>query len=67
MSRCEWDPERGAPARIGEGCERAAVLGVGAGGQFHLCAECAALPRFKRFRRLVPLATGRSMLPPEVK
>lgn len=55
MSLCEWDPERGEPARIGDGCERAAVLSVGANGQFHLCAECAALPRFKRFRRRVPL------------
>ena len=55
--RCEWDPERSEPAtmdlRSGEasGCQRSAEVIVGADGQWRLCSECAALPRFAKFKR----------------
>ena len=62
--RCEWDPERNVPADyipVGAGmvdylgCPNDATLVVGADGKWRLCAECAALPRFKRFRKRVPI------------
>jgi len=35
-----------------------ATISVGTGkNNWHLCASCAALPRFKRLRRRVPLKT----------
>lgn len=62
---CEWDPARNQPAeatmRRGKfasyrGCDEVATLSVGTGaGNWHLCESCAALPRFKRYRRRVPL------------
>lgn len=66
---CEWDPVRGQPAAVvvvpvvpvdwdrreRQGCPSPATLCVGANGDWHLCATCAALPCFRRFRRRVPL------------
>ena len=51
---CEWDRERDAPAFI-DNHHAAAVVSVGCHGEYHLCAECAALPRFKRLRVRKPL------------
>ena len=55
---CDWDPERNSPAvdlvfegertRLG-GCRNPATLTVGARRQWHLCVECAALPKFRRY------------------
>lgn len=49
MSACEWDPVRNV-ASDGDEYHAEATVSVGANGQWHLCAECAALPWFKRFR-----------------
>lgn len=63
MSMCEWDPERDAPAemRIDEWDERGhapATVVVGSGrNNWHLCASCADLPRFRRFRARTPIAS----------
>ena len=48
---CEWDPGREAPATHFGPCYNEAVWSVGANGEWHLCHSCAALPRFKRFRK----------------
>jgi len=59
MSRCEWDPANDRHALIlgdkYEGCANQATTCVGADGQWHLCDDCAALSRFKRFRTRKPL------------
>lgn len=60
--RCEWDPDRNAPAleidghpELGySGCPNRATLSVGI-YNWHLCARCAALPFFKRLRKRMPL------------
>lgn len=63
---CEWDPGNDRPAqgvptdRVSwytdyTGCDRKAVLIVGGGGKWRLCGLCAALPRFKRFRKRVQI------------
>lgn len=51
---CEYNPDE---ARAAYGCEvhAAAELIVGANGKWRLCAACAALPAFKRFRRRIPI------------
>lgn len=58
MSDCEWDPDTNSPAlgdKVGHGI---ATLVVGTGkNDFHLCAACAALPRFKRMKKR-PLPLG---------
>jgi hypothetical protein len=54
---CEWDPIRNQPAHK---AHAEATICVGRGmDNWHLCAACAALPRFKRFRKRVPLADAR--------
>ena len=56
MGDCEWDPERDAAAAwdLG-GCPLQAVwsLGRGIGNNWHLCEDCAALPRFASYRHRV--------------
>ena len=49
-AECEWNPELNVPAQFSD--ERhAATLSVGVGkNNWHLCARCAAMPRFKRYR-----------------
>lgn len=50
---CEWNPDRNKPLywdKHRQSHAEAEVV-VGADGQWHLCASCAALPRFKRYRR----------------
>lgn len=49
---CEWNPSRDGEAWEGDAhfwANRATVL-VGANGNYRLCASCAALPRFQRFK-----------------
>lgn len=54
---CEWDPAGNRPAPHGP-THAEATLSVGTGtNNWHLCASCAALPRFKRLRRRVALKT----------
>lgn len=49
---CEWDPAGNRPAVTGDdhNSRVGATLCVGARGDWHLCAGCASLPQFKRFR-----------------
>ncbi len=56
--RCEWAPSRDEPASVfpnGDdvpgNCPNAATEVVGARGSWHLCASCAALPRFARLKK----------------
>ena len=46
---CEWNPTANRMAYEGEEHAQADLV-VGVDGQWRLCAACAALPRFKRFR-----------------
>lgn len=55
MSPCEWNPNKNAPAAGDDGCRNDATVCVGADGQWHLCDECAELPRFARYRVRTPL------------
>lgn len=54
---CEWNPGADRPARAGDAHNSTtpAALLVGADGNWRLCALCAALPRFRRFRRRKPI------------
>lgn len=56
---CEWDPSKNGPAQgvpvngyyvQYSGCENEATILVGAHGEWRLCALCARLSEFKRFR-----------------
>ncbi len=62
MSLCEYDPKRKQPALSvmdgGEsmaGCMNEATVSIGAAGMWHLCASCAELPEFARFKKRTPL------------
>ena len=46
---CEWNPDEDRACYYGEVHARSTVL-VGARGEWRLCADCAALPAFQRFR-----------------
>ncbi len=58
--RCEWAPTADRPALVCESdgapwehnCPNAATEVVGARECWHLCASCAALPRFKRMKKV---------------
>lgn len=70
LDLCEWDPDRDRPAQglpvtqCGRtlrwtdytGCSNPMELVVGSQGEWRLCASCAALPRFRRFRRRMQLS-----------
>jgi hypothetical protein len=47
---CEWNPAADRPAREGEPSHGDATVSLGAEGEWHLCASCAALPVFARFK-----------------
>ena len=51
MATCEWNPERNRSAFVGEQGHAEATVICGADGAYHLCASCAALPRFARFKK----------------
>ena len=60
---CEWDPIRGATAtnRDGHYLTTPATVILGYKGKWRLCAECAALPRFRGLhvrRPIVPRTPG---------
>jgi hypothetical protein len=50
MSECEWNPQAHTAANIDEPSHGEAVVSVG-DGEWHLCASCAALPKFSRYRK----------------
>lgn len=59
MSLCEWDPAAHSAAELQMirdglaepvGCLNEAVIALGHKGEWHLCATCAELPRFRRYR-----------------
>lgn len=47
---CEWNPTKNRTAYDYEVHAQADVI-VGAEGAYRLCNDCAALPRFSRYRR----------------
>lgn len=53
---CEWHPSENRPAQTGDASHADATVSVGSDGEFHLCASCAALPRFARFKVRRPLS-----------
>jgi len=58
--RCEWAPEKNDASEwrpdgteLPGNCPNAATEVVGTGlNNWHLCASCAALPRFKRMKKV---------------
>jgi hypothetical protein len=54
-SDCEWNPTAGRAALSGDPSHGEAIVCVGAKGLWHLCATCAALPRFNIYRTRKPL------------
>lgn len=54
-SDCEWNPTAGRAALSGDPSHGEATVCVGAKGLWHLCATCAALPRFNVYRTRKPL------------
>ena len=51
MSTCEWNAEAGRPAWSHERGHAPATVNIpGYEGGIHVCAACAALPVFRRFR-----------------
>jgi len=54
---CEWNPSMNRAAFDTDEHHRTtpAEIIVGAEGKWRLCAECAALPRFARYRKRVPV------------
>ena len=53
---CEYYPEEKRAAWDFEVHARAAFV-VGANGKWRLCAECAALPEFRRYRKRKSIKT----------
>lgn len=56
--RCEFNPVANNASYGGamEGdCENEATVCLGTNPSWHVCDSCAALPRFSRYRRRVPL------------
>jgi hypothetical protein len=55
---CEWNPDADRAAYENETHAQADFI-VGRGnGNWRLCAKCAALPRFKRYRVRKPIVTA---------
>lgn len=48
---CDWNPAAVRLALTTDEPHAEAVWSIGVSQNFHLCRSCAALPRFKRFRR----------------
>ena len=47
---CEWNPDKNRACYFDEAHAEADFI-VGANGQWRLCKKCAALPKFKRFKK----------------
>lgn len=58
MSACEWHPAEDRPALRTDAPHGEATISVGSKPNWHLCADCAELPAFKRKRRRIPLAVA---------
>lgn len=56
MSDCEWNPATGTAANVDDPTHGVATVSVG-DGKWHLCASCAALPQFNRYKK-TPLRRG---------
>lgn len=52
---CEWNPDKNELATDGDEPHGFAEFVVGAKGQFRLCASCAALKQFKKYRKRNPV------------
>lgn len=51
MTGCEWNPEAKRGLHVDERAHAFATVSVGRNyANWHLCAACAALPEFKRYR-----------------
>jgi len=60
MDPCEWNPAASLPALVGvDGCPNPATVSCGRGRvNWHLCADCARLPLFRRYsQRPLPTPT----------
>lgn len=53
---CEWNPDADRPGLTGDRYHDDASVLVGSDGAWRLCASCAGLPRFARFRVRRPIA-----------
>lgn len=66
---CDWNPSKERGLWIEEEPHFVAEVMVGAGGKFRLCQKCAALPRFKKYRKREPIEykceTALILQPPE--
>ncbi len=54
LNGCEWNPDAGKPS-YGDDDHHVttpATVCVGRDGLWHLCALCAELPQFKRFKKI---------------
>lgn len=49
MTGCEWNPKQGRAALESEKAHAFAAVSLGR-GKWHVCAKCAALPEFERYR-----------------
>ncbi len=66
MRLCEWNPLKNEPAiesqreelTAEDGCLNEATLAVGYRGDWHLCASCADLPAFSKYRRRALLSAS---------
>jgi hypothetical protein len=47
---CEWNPATGTAANVDDPTHAAATISVG-NGKWHLCAACADLPQFRRYKK----------------
>lgn len=47
---CEWNPVEDREAHTTDENHALATVLLGSNGKYRLCAECAALPRFKRMK-----------------
>ena len=52
---CDWNPDKNEPAWVGSEPHAFAEVMVGAKGKFRLCKSCAALQRFKKYRKREPI------------
>lgn len=55
MSACEYNPTDKCARFAGEPSHGEATVCVGYDGAWHLCASCAALPEFRKYRSKRPL------------
>ena len=54
MEFCEWNPvehQASYGGKVAGDCVEAAILCVGANGQYHLCKSCADDPKFSRMKK----------------